>query len=118
MRPPSARTHRWRRAHASPARDPAGRCPSRSPYGELATRHSTMAAGRRKPVSKDSPSKGKPPKGKPPSERDPSDTLDVTSSQILSARDLVQPPAPPPRARAKRRSTTHSVGWYAAEGDD
>jgi len=64
-------------------------------------------------VSKDRPSKGK----KPP-ERPATETPDVTSSQILSTRDLGQAPAPPP-PRQPRRSTTHGVGWYAAEdGED
>jgi hypothetical protein len=81
------------------------------------------------PVPKDPPKKGqpspagqgKPPagRGKPPPAGEPSGSKDVTSSQIVSTRDLGEPPLPPPRTAPPRRSTTHGVGWYAAEdGDD
>ena len=64
-------------------------------------------------MPKDPPKKGKPPPGGEPS------APDVTSSQILSTRDVAQPPVPPPQAKPARRSTTHGVGWYGAEdGED
>ncbi len=62
--------------------------------------------------------KDPPNKAKPPSERNPTETPDVTSSQILSTRDVDAPPVPPVQ-RPQRRSTTHGVGWYAVEdGED
>jgi hypothetical protein len=58
-----------------------------------------------------------PRKGKAP-ESEPSGARDVTTSQIVSTRDIAQPPASPPPARPPRRSTTHGVGWYGSEDDD
>ena len=81
-------------------------------------------------MPKDPPKKGKPSpagqakppvgRGQPPPAGEPSGSKDVTSSQIVSTRDLGEPPRPPPaRTAPPRRSTTHGVGWYAAEdGDD